>query len=140
MNRGDELGGTNEKHRLLEALEALREEELKNRDQYCKPVIAKQDHVRHYFEAYREYLHTAGDQGVVDQTFVGARTRSLDNLPIHRDTMGSLMGMVGELTAFVRSSLRDHDEELTVLQKENEELKVELEECRAELRSVKRMP
>ena len=132
------MGGENEKYRLLQALEALSEEELKNRDQYCKPVIAKPDHVRHYFEAYREYLHTAGEHGAVDQAFVGARTRSLDNLPIHRDTMGSLMGMVGELIAFMRSDLRDYDEELAVLQKENKELKEELEECRAELKSEKR--
>ncbi len=138
MKGSDELGGEEEKHRLLQALEALSAEELKNRDQYCKPVIAKKEHVRHYFEAYREYLYTAGTLGIVDQAFVSARTRSLDKLPIHRDTMGSLMGMVGELTAFVKSGLRDHDEELAVLQEENEKLKGELEKCRAELESVKK--
>ena len=121
------MEGANEIYRLLGALETLSTEETKNRELYCKPVIAKQDHVGHYFQTYEEYLESAEKYGIVSREFAVSRSGRLAKLPIHRDTMASLMGMVGELTARVRSSLEDHEKELKELRTVNEKLKEDLE-------------
>jgi hypothetical protein len=130
---------TNERYQLLDSLEALREEEVRNRELYCKPVIAKKEHVKHYFQTYEEYLELAVKHGIVGREFAVSRSGRLTKLPIHRDTMGSLMGMVGELTARVKSSLNDHEKEFAELKTENEKLKEELEGCKKELASFEKV-
>ena len=133
------MEGTNDVYQLLEALEALSEEETKNRELYCKPLIAKKDHVKHYFQTYEEYLKLAFEYGIVSREFANSRAQRLVKLPTHRDTMGSLMGMVGELTARVKSSLKDHEKEFEELKTENEKLKEELDKCKRELTSIEKI-
>lgn len=98
------------------------------------------DQVRHYFKTYEDYLQRAARLGIVDEEFLNSRKQSLASYPIHRDNMASLMGMVGELISLAKESLQDHEEELARLTTENSELKKNLEECRRELDSIKRIP
>lgn len=82
-----------------------------------------------YSRTYGDYLQWAARLGIVDERFLNSRTQSLASFPIHRDNMGSLMGMVGELISLVKESLHDHEEELARLIKENGELREELKKC-----------
>lgn len=117
------------KESLAKQLRELEAQLIKNRDAIFKPWIVNRDHVMHYFRAYDEMLAEA--LGFVDLPRRGVfEQRSRSELPVHRDNLDALRGMIGELAAALESSIdaADRDElpglRDTVLKLEKEQMRL----------------
>lgn len=108
---------TAERLRLARLVRELERGLQTNVENIFKPWVAHPDHVRHYYQAYNDYLEQAFSFPELPQRDVFERRRK-DPLFIHRDNLGSLAGRIGELGAALEASAAD--------------LLQELEACRAE--------
>lgn len=98
-----------------------------NRDTVFKPLIPHLDHVRHYFDAYKDCLNRAlSFPGLPQRSALGKARDS--PLPVHRDNLGSLAGRIGELASALEASTVDIERDLATLKVEVSRLEGELQQ------------
>ncbi len=107
-----------------------------NKDFIFAPVIANENQVSHYYQAYKDYLKKALTFPELPHRDLLEPRLSLQT-PVHRDNLGSLAGRIGELAGALEASFVDIVRDLANSRAEATQLASELQRVKDENAELK---